>query len=39
VARSDSKIGLREGRMLVNIITELGIDSSFAQDALNERSS
>lgn len=39
VARSDSKIGLREGRMLVNIVTELGIDAGFAQDALNERTS
>jgi tellurite resistance protein len=34
VARSDDKIGLREGRMLVNIITELEIENSFAQEVL-----
>lgn len=34
VARSDAKIGLREGRMLVNIITELEVDGEFAQKVL-----
>lgn len=36
VARTDNHIGLREGRMLVNIVTELGIDSAFAQQTLSE---
>ncbi len=34
VARSDNRIGLREGRMLVNIVTELGVDNDFAQKVL-----
>jgi len=34
VARSDNKIGLREGRMLVNLVTELEIENAFAQEVL-----
>lgn len=34
VARSDDRIGFREGRMLVNIVTELGVDNAFAQKVL-----
>lgn len=37
VARSDNKIGLREGRMLVNIVTELEVDGEFAQKVLTKK--
>jgi tellurite resistance protein len=37
VARSDNKIGLREGRMLVNIVTELEVDGEFAQKVLAKK--
>ncbi len=39
VARSDNRIGLREGRMLVNIVTELEVDNSFAQKVLAQKES
>lgn len=39
VARSDDRIGLREGRMLVNIVTELEVDNSFAQKVLARKES
>lgn len=39
VARSDDRIGLREGRMLVNIVTELEVDSEFAQKVLARKGS
>jgi tellurite resistance protein len=38
VARSDDRIGFREGRMLVNIVSELDIDNSFAQEVLKKGS-
>jgi len=34
VARADNGIGLREGRMLVNVVAELGISSEYAQSLL-----
>lgn len=37
VARTDDKIGLREGRMLVNIVEELGIDAAVARSVLDEK--
>lgn len=39
VARSENGIGLREGRMLVNVVTELGVDGEFARQVLNDRES
>lgn len=39
VARTDDSIGLREGRMLVNIVTELEIDGEFAQEVLAQKGS
>lgn len=34
VARSDDRIGLREGRMIVNMMAELEIDASFARGVM-----
>lgn len=39
VARTDNRIGLREGRMLVNIVTELEVDSEFAKKVLAQKGS
>jgi tellurite resistance protein len=39
VARSDDKIGLREGRMLVNIVTELDVDGEFVKKVLASKGS
>jgi tellurite resistance protein len=39
VARSDDKIGLREGRMLVNIVTELEVDGEFVKKVLASKGS
>ena len=37
VANSEGGIGLREGRMLVNIVSELEIDGKFAQEVLKRQ--
>ncbi len=37
VAKSENGIGLREGRMLVNVVTELEVDTEFARKVLADR--